>query len=421
MRKNILMLSLGLLVLSSCSVQDDDTINVQAEPDDNSPVLIQLGSGYNVGISRATIESENDGRFSSDSLGVFMLARLKTAINPETDPLTWTPGDVYQADVAKLDNEWALVNKANGRIFFRNKEGQDYGEITYHYYPIDNWYAYRFYAYQPFRTDDKVTVSDDDQRIVHYTDLDGTQDIICGSTPLTLNEQPLTDLAYCSKYFHMNGHTEEVPNIAFKHMQMRLQFYLVGEGDTTWTDPVNHPEDYTISYNDCNDMVLTELCVLSVPTKADLTVANLDGSEPSLVYDWSGPKADLYLRDRNAVVQPGEEEPRLSPVAVNGELTETIREGGVIIGADNTEKLPVGMPIMLPYDKVGVYQVAMKFESQSTGDKFTVHRIDLRPNNPYQSGKTYKIKIKVGSPQKVSVTATLAGWEDDGEGELILN
>ncbi len=382
------------MALTSCSQDSDNSISIQAEPEDNSPVLIRLGSGAKANATRATIESEADGKFACDSLGIFMLAKNKTAFNPEIDAVTWSTSDAY-GELTWLNNQWAKVNQTTGKVTFYDKTSGD--EVS-KYYPIDNWYAYLFYAYQPIRPDENVTLTES-LCSVSFTDLDGTQDIICGQTA-----DPSNDWAYCSRYFHQTEHKDETPNLALNHMQMRLQFYLVGIPDTVWN---SEHTAYTLNYEGCNNMVLDSLYVMDVPTSAELKIAAIPATTPTLTYDWSGDKANYYLREED------DDQNHITPQRVDGELADDV---------NTDEGQPIGEPIMMPvYD--GTYKLGMGFHLYDTpSQSFVIQSIDLNSNNAFEAGKTYKVKIRISGPSKVELEATLTDWDDDGgEAELILN
>lgn len=390
MKIKFVFLSVALVLLSSCSNSSDIDDAVSAQEEDNSPVAIRLSSGPSVSVTRAAIESEDDGKFSCDSLGVFMLAISETTYNPYAEAISWVPGSVFDEE-AWLDNVQAKVNKSDGEVTF----WENNAPVT-RYYPLDNWYAYRFYAYQPFR-ENTVVDQLSNQRVVHYTNLDGTQDIICGSTAASANP-----LAYCSRYFHQIAHKEEVPNMHFNHMQMRLQFYLVGIPDTISKDPE------VLDYTECNKMILQGLWVKDVPTSADLVVATSPATEPKLTYKWGSndPKANIYLRSKV------DDKLVITPQKVDGEKAKEVGEN---------EGQPIGSPIMLPVTD-GVYKLGMTFSIDGSTEIFTINTIDLRPNHSFEAGKTYKVKIKVGGPTKIQLHATLDQWDNNGgEASLDLN
>ncbi len=379
-----------MMALASCSQDDDNSISVQVGQEDDSPMLIRLGSGSSPTATRGTIESEDDGKFDTDSLGIFMLAKNKTAFNPETDAVSWSTTDAY-GELTWLKNEWAKVSKTDGRVTFYDKDTKN---AVAKYYPMDNWYAYLFYAYQPIRPDEDVDLTESTCD-VNFTDLDGTQDIICGQTANTGNSW-----AYCSRYFHLIEHKNETPNLALNHMQMRLQFYLVGVPDTLATSP-----ELKIDSTSCNNMVLDMLYVKDVPTTATLHVAAIPAITPWLEGHWDGPTAHYYLRES------GNEHSKISPQQIDYDLSR-----------DNEEGQPIGEPIMLPLYN-GTYRLGMVFHlADNPSQVFKINGIDLNSNNAFEAGKTYKVKVRVGGPSDIKLSATLTDWDDNGgEAELILN
>ncbi len=360
MNKQLVFFSIGMMMLASCSQDDTDFIFPQDQTEDNSPVAIRLGWGMPVIDTRASIESDGAGYFYSDSLGVFMLAMHKQDVSTSRVTPTWDPND---AEDSWLDNQRAKIEGSNG-VTFLDTDGQD----TTFWYPLDNAYAYCFYAYQPY-CENITSVAG--KRTIHYTALDGTKDIIWGQT--TYNSA--NRYAYSARYFNISANKGTKPAISFSHKMMRLQFQLTGIPDT-------HAD-----YTECNKMRLDSIWVLNVPTTADLIVADKYGDESgTLNVNWSESQAHLSVR--------GENDGAFVPQQVNG-----------------SNIINVGQPILLPIldDAAsfirGPYQIGLQFSCEETNKIYRFSTIDLDISNfdcaSFEAGHTYTVTIKVAGPTEV--------------------
>ncbi len=365
MNKQIVVFYIGLMTLMSCSQDVTDGIFPQDPTMDNSPVAIRLGWDAPVIDTRANIESDAQGIFSSDSLGVFMLAMHKQDVSSSRVSPTWDPSD---AEDSWLDNKWARIEGNNGVTFLN-----EYEEDTTYWYPLDNAYAYQFYAYQPYR--DSIT-SIAGKRTIHYMNLDGTQDIIWGKTSYNANNK----YAYSARYFNITTNKGMTPMINFDHLLMRLRFRLTGIPDTVKVTPSSND---SFDYTECNKMRLDSIWVKNVPTTADLVVADKNGSESgTLTTFWTDSVADLTVRGENDGV--------FTPIQVN-----------------NGDILSVGQPILLPVltteaeAERGAYQIGLQFSCEETNKSYYFDAINIDINS-YEAGKTYTLTIKVGGPVRVS-------------------
>lgn len=368
-------------VLAGCS-GDDETLSPGSEAADGgvgveAPVEIRLSSG--AAGTRASLESDDAGLFEADGLGIFCLAHGSLSVNPNELPIDWS----YAYGSEPNYSAW-LDNVEANAVYEKNAEGVAvatnivWADGQRRWYPVGNWYSYHFYGYYP-RVEDYMVTAGSRQRIASIP-IDGTQDIIWGRTT---SADPM---AYCAKYFRQAGRENEIPSLAFSHRLMRLTFSCVPG------------EDARGSIESAKKMGVMSIAVKSVPTVANLIVADLDdtSNEGTVYYDWTNNVADFLLKDS---------------------LDADFREDHWVQENETT----LGQGILLPVPDAEMAAAGFRYLVEITlmdrdGNVFrSEHPIELQNSAVYQAGKSYNVKLTVHGPQEIYLNATLAPWEIDDD------
>jgi len=384
---------LTAVMLTACSADDEasktETVNL-----DNSPVQIRLSvmRGHQ---TRSSIESNDDGLFKLDGLGIFMLATDIQTTNPEEDPITWKFGSNAYEPNSDYTNPWAVwMENVAANAVMDDENAPTRTDIVWcdnitRWYPVGNWYSYRFYGYYPRVEMDQIEVTDT-RRCVNYTGLDGTKDIIWGTSAGADMNNSKEKYRYSGRYFRQLGYADKNPEIAFEHKMMRLQFCIQGVPDEN--------ADEADKFLAANDMIIDTIIVEKVPTVASLIIADIDSTKNGKIsYDWVN---------------------NLAPLGVIGQ------NDGVFVKEQiqNDSIIKVGQPILLPVldaDATAAnyikYKIIVRLKNTS-GDMFNHEKpIELRMNNTYQPGKSYRVVLQIAGPKQVTASATLRPWDIDND------
>ena len=370
----------------------------------NSDVEVRLSSGYLS--TRSSVESEPDGSFETENIGIYMLATDKIRTNPEeVAPVNWLDSRCIKMTNVETN---AVKNALTGVTDLAWADPT----ATY-WYPYENWYGFRFYGYYP-RVDDSDITLQSNYIEASYTDLDGTKDIFWGQSLRSDLNDPTEKYRYSAQYFRQAGHANMLPNVSFGHKLMRVQFYIQGVED-----------ENTHSYDMANKMVLDSVVMWArtadmgagvwqgIPTTASLVIADLENSanEGKLNINWNGSLSTLPMLDVN-------DQPYLNKKQIH-----------------NNEVIKVGQPILLPVPdegagtgylygaQINLRMVDAEGNTEATFNDASPLDLNLAGSTAYQAGHTYNVYIKISGPQKVTLNATLAPWEevDDGVDDLDLN
>lgn len=383
-------------LLAACSNGDElatETIDVNLYG--NSDVEVKLASGVNA--TRSSVESDANGLFNitgNDKLGIFMLATNKKNMNPTEDDINWTASGEDQWSVwIDNDSAHAVINGAVTDIRWA-KTGQKY------YYPIGNWYCYRFYGYYP-----RVETINyaDDQVSADFTGLDGTKDVIWGrSLGADPNGTADEQCRYSAQYFRKAGFSDKYPSLNLSHKMMRIQFYVQGVED----------EDAEVGhkYDEANKMMVDTIEVLNVPTTAHLIIADrfTEGNNGKISYDWMNNLANIGILGTD-----------------DGDFDKAASQ------VNNDDLIAIGQPILLPVldadaTAAGITKYMVNVTLRNTADEvFKAERpLDLVAPNEFEAGKTYKVVLQIAGPKVVGMKATLAPWNpaaDNAINPLIFN
>ena len=384
--KYIAPMALMVPLFLACSSDDERFGQNEEIQVGNSDVEVKL-SMYSGGTTRASVESDANGLFELDNLGIYMLGTYQQRTNPDERAIDWRPNiNPYASWITNVESE-AVFNADTTHTDIRWKDGQ------VRWYPIGNWYSYRFYGYYP-RVEDANITTEKSRVTINYSNLDGKTDIIWGCSDEADMDDPQEKYRYSARYFRQLGYSDKYPEIAFRHRLMRIQFYIQGLSDP------NLPEGE--QFDPANEMFIDTIIVAKVPTRAELTLADLNtkANDGKMKYNWTS-----YLGDIGGV---GEND-------------------GVFIKKQihNDDLIKVGQPLLLPvpdadaasagYTKYGV-QIRLRNIDGVLFDHEKPIELNRLDGIEFEAGKTYRVILKIAGPKQVTVRANLAPWEDVDDG-----
>ena len=382
---NKILLSLATLVLATACSNDDETTVKSPTVVGNSDVEIKLSMGSSTG-TRASVESDANGMFDLDNLGIFMLGTAVQTTNPDEQTIDWRPAVNPYAIWMNNVEASAVKNGESTRTDILWADGET------RWYPVGNWYSYRFYGYYPRVEDSQVSLTSS-KCVVTYTGLDGTKDIIWGRSLGADLDDAKEKYRYSARYFRQAGYGDYNPELSLNHKMLRLQFAIQGIGDEN--AEAGH------EFDAANTMFIDTIIVTQVPTTARLTVADLNNQETGdgvITYDW------IY---------------DLQDLGVLGENDGTFVKKQI----HDDDIIEVGQPILLPV-----------LDSDATAAGYTKYKIKVRLRNDvgvlfdhekpldlniadggsgFEAGKSYRVVLKIAGPKQVTLQARLAGWESD--------
>lgn len=368
MNKKISILGfVALGFLASCSSDDSISSEPVSTHIGNSDVEIKLSTGSSTPGTRASIESDANGVFEAEGLGIFCLAKGSLNVNPSELPIDWTPETTATEYSVWMDNV-----EANAVI---NEEGTSTDIVwvdgLQRWYPTGNWHSYRFYGYHPYQPEVNATAT---QRNVDFV-IDGTQDIIWGKTEVSDDS-----MAFCAKYFRDPEFKDVTPTITFKHKLMRMTFSCVPGADA----------DGSIAKS--LEMGIQSITILSVPTIGNLILADRENSENEgvLTFDWSNNLEDFVLREVDD-----------SPL---GEDYWVVEEGTKIGG---------GILLPVPEDPAFRYYVNVVLKDKNGNIFHPEHPMEIRNADNFEAGKSYNVKMIINGPKVIEVKGTLDAWIED--------
>jgi len=420
---------------AACS--NDEVLSAQQDASDEivAPegglVPVRLGIGT-TDITRAAIESDANKLFELDSIGMFMLARYETGINAEPLPLDWLRTSPVSQTVHTgvssdypvwVDNRISRAKKNDGgtavNVLFRTTDDTN---DTLVYYPVGNWYSYRFYGYYPYQDFSNVEYNAYTRK-VHFYGLDGKTDILWGRSGRADLSDSKEKFAYCAKYFRFSGNSQKYPEVKFKHRMMAFQFQIQGLPDENAATEAD-------KWTGCDSMSIDTIIIVNAPTEAVLTVADLaddtdDDSDPNcqdgiLHSDWVNNLQDLGvvgwpLIDKDV---PGYDE------HIDGEFSKKRCHRDSI--------MDVGQRFLLPIIDADAVAAGYNVDAQDTSPKYRV-KVRLRQHNGtssetfdhekpidlniltsggYKMGDCYKILLQISGPKHINMKATLEPWVD---------
>ena len=374
----------AVAALTSCSNDDAPEAPVDV-PVGMSEVPIRLSTG--VQGTRASIESDGNGLFEVDGLGIYALARTVMQVNPAPLPISWAgdaPGTkTYGVLLENLEAN-AVKNEQGTLTNIEFADGQTY------YYPMGNWYTYGFYGYYPRTENIEATAT---SRVANIT-ITGKEDVIYGKA---VSDEAY---AYSARYFRQEGNRDKVPAMQFDHKLMRITFSAVPGPDTEGGS----------TYTNATNMKVKSIRVLGVPTEGRLVLADLKTpqNEGTLTFDWEDTGAMENLELTETGDQP------LTPDKYYMEAPE----------GNPTEKT-IGQGILLPVPEAGSgykYKVEVTLEDKS-GNVYECsypQELTLGEDKQFEAGKSYNVKMTINGPKEITLQAKLTKWEtvDGALGDL---
>lgn len=383
MKKQLLFMTMAAVAaLSSCSTDEAPETSVDV-PVGMSEVPIRLSTG--VPGTRASIESDDNGLFEVDGLGIYALARTVMQVNPAPLPISWAgdaPGTkTYGVLLENLEAN-AVKNEQGTLTNIEFADGQTY------YYPMGNWYTYGFYGYYPRTENIEATAT---SRVANIT-ITGKEDVIYGKA---VSDEAY---AYSARYFRQEGNRDKVPAMQFDHKLMRITFSAVPAPDVEGGD----------TYVSALNMKVQSVKVLRVPVNGKLVIADYTNPENDgkLTFDWEDTLAmqDLTLLDAND-----------QPLNSDNYYME-------VVNNDTVVEKTIGQGILLPVPEQGSnykYRVAVTLADRE-GNVYECEypqELELSEGASFQPGKSYNVRMTINGPKVVSMTANLTQWTD-GDGTL---
>ena len=362
MKKNLWILGFAAAsLMAGCSSNDDVLSSLQGQPDadinaGNSNVEIRLASS--AGGTRSSVESTADGLFEADGLGIFCLAKGVQGVNPAERPIVWNGYD-------ELDFSVWMDNIETNAEFNADTTATELNWVDGKkcFYPVANWYTYRFYGYYP-----------------RVETINGTQDVIWGRTNNNHDD------AYSAKYFRNPEHADETPGIEFEHKLMRMTFSIVPGPDAKG------------EYDAALTMGVKSIKVKDVPTQLNLVIADRNDAtaEGKVTFDWDNNLADFDLLDADDAP----------------------------FGEDHwvqMEETRIGQGILLPVPDEQKddqhYYVEIVLKDKEGNEFISEHPIELQ-SSKYEAGKSYNVKMTINGPKLITLNATLKPWDLDTDGTI---
>ncbi len=386
MNINKILLPLATIVLTMACSNDDET-SQSLTVVGNSDVEIKLSVGGGTS-TRASVESNVNGMFNLNNLGIFMLGTAVQSTNPEEQNIDWRPSvNPYAVWMNNVEAN-AVIDGGGTRTDILWEDGKT------RWYPVGNWYSYRFYGYYPRVADNRVSMTAN-KCVVSYSGLDGTKDIIWGRSLGADLGDAKEKYRYSARYFRQAGYGDYNPELSLNHKMLRMQFCIQGIADEN--AEAGH------EFEAANTMSIDTIMILKVPTTAQLTIADLNNQATGdgvISYDWESNLADLgVLGDNDGTF-----------------VKEQVVDDNII---------EVGQPILLPV-----------LDDEATAAGYTKYRIQVRLRNTagvlfdhekpldlnlsglsgaFEAGKSYRVVLKIAGPKQVTLQARLSPWENNND------
>lgn len=400
-------------IMSSCSNTYEPTIEdlLAENPIVSGDVEINLGAGN---ATRASINSDENGIFETDNIGIFCLAQESMNINPHELPISWDKSKYTDRSDNNTDPTKYSQYTYEYSAWLENKEAKavietingvkttriHWADNSIQYYPTGNWHRYAFYGYYPYQPTTKFSINEEIRQADF--DINGHTDILWGKG-YKQNEK----YAYSAIYFRDPSHQNKTAEMQFKHSLMRLTFSCItGELENEQGDKYVSPE--------AKKMYVVSVKVLKLPTKGHLVVANrLDPTKEGVfTADWKNNLKDVLLTEEDDT----EIKQRADHTYKYKVETTAKRIGdGIICAVPDDPNYNFYVEVVLAYDKDGDGVI-----NEAKGDKYfhPEHPMQLNSNVKFEAGKSYNLKLTVNAPEQMSISATLEPWEEQPEGSI---
>ncbi len=386
MNINKILLPLATIVLTmACSNDDETPQSLTVVGNSDVEIKLSVGGGTR---TRASVESDANGMFNLNNLGIFMLGTAVQSTNPEEQNIDWRPSvNPYAVWMNNVEAN-AVIDGGGTRTDILWEDGKT------RWYPVGNWYSYRFYGYYPRVADNRVSMTAN-KCVVSYSGLDGTKDIIWGRSLGADLGDAKEKYRYSARYFRQAGYGDYNPELSLNHKMLRMQFCIQGIADEN--AEAGH------EFEAANTMSIDTIMILNVPTTAQLTIADLNNQATGdgvISYNWESNLADLgVLGDNDGTF-----------------VKEQVVDDNII---------EVGQPILLPV-----------LDDEATAAGYTKYRIQVRLRNTagvlfdhekpldlnlsglsgaFEAGKSYRVVLKIAGPKQVTLQARLSPWENNND------
>ena len=415
--KTLVPVALAAL-LAACSNEEEIanySSNTAILDEGNVEIKLSTGGPNRLTRSLGAIESDNQGLFDVDSMGIFMLATNETKINKEAKPLVWNaevnPWAVWMDNV----DANAVTDAGGTRTEIRWRDGQD------RWYPIGNWYSYRFYGYHP--TKGAQLISTNKRRTIRWSNLDGMHDIIYGRSKGAIETDEYEKYRYSARYFRqrkvdeitgdvVKNFSDSIPTLQMEHKLMRLQFCIVGLPDSNMVGR---------EFESANNMMVDTIQITHVPTSAELIIADFDDNtqDGKITYDWTNATANDFIdvKDMNFGLLSASD-------SINTFNTTYNRYEGRRV--HNNDTVYVGQSILMPVpDEAATtsghtsFQVNVMLRNTDGIALPAEQPMDLQLKNyaAFKSGYTYRVILNIAGPRLVTLRAVLEPWKNAWEDE----
>lgn len=363
--------------------------------------------------TRASIESDKAGNFSSNSNDVFGVMMLATGFIPKWSQLCSDQSidwGQYHEDEKTKEVSW-VINKvhtapiANREAFVMNNQVKFWaGDM---YYPIGSYHKYSFYAYNP-RV--KNIEYHPNQVIAVMDSLDGSKDVMWAciepsSVITSPNYDSHYDMAFCADYWRLHDRNfsswgldmQNPPaymKFNFKHKMMRFDFKLLAGADDE-----SLPESSRV-YDNAYKVKVRSISITNVPDTVTLIVADRNNKEVqgTLSYSKSRNRA-YYLKQYRHVKDP--QTGNVKAILPDSTLEAT----SPLADADGKPVLtPVGQGLILPVlndqdrqSRPYQLQVVVEYEGKYYRLKKNIS-LDTFSGTSFEAGKFYTITLKIFNP-----------------------
>lgn len=474
MKKYIYHIASALLLgtmVTACS-DDDIVVNNSMSMEEAlapSEFAITLGAATDALTSKAAITS-NQGAFTTDKLGVFMLAM--DVINTTQTPYwgkdygmdcSWYRSEKNTHDseidnysygfAAYLDNMTATAKLKNSTqpsegstIVLRDKRGSEIEEK----FPVGSFHRYNFYAYTPrvpkieYKKDSVIAI---------MTTLNGTQDVIYSAAIPGDSYNPYDatykDYAWSANYFRFkqnrtNDGTDValeslMPKFHFTHKMSQLMFSVQPGG----LDKDNNPVDESskteeLNYDEALETEVVGISICNVPDSVFLLVAERSGlHNGDIKYSAKNRHAEYFLRSYVAEdigTRTLYYADQIMPVQTLSTIKTTSRdENGKKVtmetpvvtklgGPDETHRQGIILPALTTEDRTtvnGSYvaKLVVRYPRSSENAKYYAIKIPLYsdPENPsmqFVPGCSYEVKFRIYGPNTVTSSSQQRAWSE---------
>lgn len=423
--------------------------------------------------SKAAINS-NNGAFSTDQLGVFMLAMdyIDTPLAqywsvPYGNDCSWYRAKDKTRDsaldgysygfVAYLDNMPATARpKDSTQPTLGSSLELKNGAIER--YPVGSFHKYNFYAYTPrvaemeYHTDSVVAI---------MTTLDGTQDVIYSSAIPGDANNPISntykDYAWSANYFRFaqnrttDGSDTQLerltPKFHFTHKMSQLMFSVQPGGKDEDGNAVDESSKTgELNYEEALETEVVGISITNVPDTVKLLIAERAGlHNGDLKYSSANRHTEFFLRSyvaRNVGTTTLYYADQVMPVQTlsTKEIPQTDKtgapvkdkKGNVVMietpvvtklgGPDDSHRQGIILPALTNEDRKtlkGSYvaKVVVRYPKSSSNAKYYTINVPLYsdPQNPdmqFKEGSSYEIKLRIYGPNTVKASSQERQWQE---------